>query len=281
MLHHQGFAAFAHVISDLVREVRALQAERYPGEPLLLTFDRGGYSAELFAELDRLAVVFVTWKKHARRLPEAEFAGTATLTFGEGKAARTLQYVQATGPVPHYHEQVYALVLREPKTGSQLTLISNADRMAPGRYTPADLAEALLRRWALGASGNPSWPRFLKRKRNRPILERRQALETEHARVTAQLAGTPAQLPYRRLHPEAVQGLRLDRLEVVTTLRAVAFHVRAQLSERVAACFADARERGKFLDVPMSGDRMLSSVDCSLVLNINYMRLDPGTAGSA
>lgn len=79
----------------------------------------------------------------------AAFAGAATLTVGEGKAARTFQYVQTTVPVPHYHDQVCALVLREPETGRQMTLISNADRMAPGRYTPADLAEALLQRWAL------------------------------------------------------------------------------------------------------------------------------------
>ena len=47
---------------------------------------------------------------------------------------------------------------------------------------------------------------------------------------------------------EAIQGLELDRADMVASLRAVAFHVRTQLSSRVASCFPDVRERSKFLD---------------------------------
>lgn len=321
VVHHQGFAAFAHVIPDLVREAMALKAEHHPkqkpGTPMLFVFDRGGYSAELFTELDRISAprqaVFVSWKKYHRPLPEAAFAGAPTLTFGQGKAQRAFQYVQTHVQVRHYHEQVYALVLREPKSGRQMTLITNADRVAPGWYSDPDLVAPLLRRWALenyfkvakhqhgldqilghhlvepgdedwpvpnpqyvqlkrrlatvapllakaqrdveqlkvrfqALQKKPCWPRFLKQKRNRKIQQRYQALQAESNRICAALTQTPVKVPYRQLHTKAIQGLELDRADVVTTLRAVAFHLRAQLSDLAASCFPDVRERSKFID---------------------------------
>lgn len=107
----------------------------------------------------------------------------------------------------------------------------------------------------------PSWPRYLRQKKNQRTLERKQALETTLAQLQAELTQTPRQISYKELHGDDAQALRLDRASALTTLRIAACHVRLQLMDLAAQFFADHRERTKFVETKRTGGSPPSAID--------------------
>lgn len=101
--------------------------------------------------------------------------------------------------------------------------------------------------WILG-SHRRSKPLYLSQKRNRQLLQRKQALETTLAQIRAELAATPERLPYTEVRGQDAKIIRLERHAALTSLRLVTHHVRLQLLDLAERHFPDHRERNKFVD---------------------------------
>ncbi|MDP2663548.1 MAG: hypothetical protein Q8R28_22775, partial [Dehalococcoidia bacterium] len=285
------------------------------GRPLLvLVFDRGGWDPKLFRELDRHGVGFITWRKPS--CPPVDttcFSETISVPGDKPDETVVIPVFEQLLAVPGYRSDVYTLQLLPPQRDHPVAIITNADRLFPGRYTQRDLFLALRNRWGqenafkvgkvrhgidhhgglyeladLAAERwvpnprlktlrrrrkevenhlnkvlvqeqqmherwrnlqkKPSWPRYLSQKRNRQLLQRKQALETTLAQIRAELAATPARLPYTEVRGQDAKIIRLERHAALTSLRLVTHHVRLQLLDLAARHFPDHRERNKFVD---------------------------------
>ena len=139
----QGFDLFADqllVVADGLLDL--LTAAGRDDEPVILVFDRGGYSSEVFTALNARGVGWVTWKKGKTSLPSAVFTKTGEL------AGRTVCYTQSTHtlggdlPIPSV---VWHL---QGDPDHQVALLSNLDVRYPAMFTPLQQIQMLKGRWA-------------------------------------------------------------------------------------------------------------------------------------
>jgi transposase-like protein len=140
----QGFELFADQLPVLARGVRGLLAEAGAGsEPLVLVFDRGGYSSQVFTALNREGVGWVTWIRGKIRLPAGDFREEALLP-GE----RKVWYTRCTWSVAGCPTPIPAIVWHEGDPQQQVGLLTNVDHLYPGRWTAPELITLLRGRWA-------------------------------------------------------------------------------------------------------------------------------------
>lgn len=293
----QGFDVFADqlpVVADGLLEL--LSAAGLADEPVLMVFDRGGYSSQVFTALNARGVGWVTWLKGKAALPPEAFTATGELAAGPGQASRTIYYAQTTHAVQGCSKRVPAVFWHEGDPAHQIALLSNVDARYPGRFGPLDLIRMLTGRWAQENAfkamihtvdldwtngyvhepcagtlvPNPEIRRLRKALGERTVQLRaamdranvprgrraaaryRRKVGTLRALVTRlqnQIARTPAAVPYGQLGRSPTSQLHAGRGLLLPVLRAVAYHVRLQLRDHVAAVFPDHREWDKVLRV--------------------------------
>ncbi|MHB1420889.1 MAG: putative transposase [Bacillota bacterium] len=64
---------FTDIIPDMVKDAQELMAETGIKSPLIVVFDRGGYDSKLFQTLDRMGVLYITWRKWDQPIPHELF----------------------------------------------------------------------------------------------------------------------------------------------------------------------------------------------------------------
>lgn len=145
----QGFELFADQIPVVADGLRHVLSAAGVDEPLVLVFDRGGYSSEVFRSLNVRGVGWVTWLKgHVALAPEA-FTETCPLPAGRpGEPARTAHYACSTHRVQGCHDQVAAVAWHFGDAAHQVALLHNTDRCQPGQWSPPQLIGMLEGRWS-------------------------------------------------------------------------------------------------------------------------------------
>jgi len=148
-LFHQAFAAFTHVIPEMVRQIQELlfEAGIQEEQPFIVAFDRGGYSAELFRTLDEMGVGWVTYKKHAPDVSPDALSERVGLAMDGKDELAVIEYGLMRVAVTDYRDDVYAVAFAG-RGKKPVVLITNVDRVAPGRCSPVSLIHLLQDRWA-------------------------------------------------------------------------------------------------------------------------------------
>ena len=142
----QAFIAFPRMIVQIAQQLKDQLAAAGKTEPLILVFDRGAYSATLFAQLDELGVGWITYQKgNVYHKPEF-FSSQVQILRSNDKVFTTLyEHKQVT--ITGYRTDVHALALYNPNRDTQATLITNLDRLYPEACDPMLLIGGLKDRW--------------------------------------------------------------------------------------------------------------------------------------
>lgn len=141
--------SFTKIIPKLVADAKRLREEVKAKGPLIVVLDRGAYSADLFAEIDRQDAVYVTWMKTPPKFVRGYFSQRISVEFT--KTHRTFFYFETRVKINGYADSVKAFAIYDPKTDHQMVIITNSDRVRPGgkrtRIDHARLIRALVKRW--------------------------------------------------------------------------------------------------------------------------------------
>ena len=106
----QAFELFADQIPVVADGLREVLCAAGVVEPLVLVFDRGGYSSEVFRSLNVRGVAWVTWLKSDVVLGPEAFTETCQLQPSRpGESARTVHYATYTHRVQGCHDHVAAI----------------------------------------------------------------------------------------------------------------------------------------------------------------------------
>lgn len=136
-------AAFPSAIVTMAKKALELGG---PGEhPLILVFDRGGFSAELFRLLDELGVIFVTWLRYSPP-PPRELCSTQVTVRRHGEET-PCWLGETTTAVKDYHPQVKTVAFTFNQETDPVALTTNWDRVDPQSYTPEQPVALLSNRW--------------------------------------------------------------------------------------------------------------------------------------
>lgn len=145
----QGFELFADQLPLVAEGLLSLLREAGVDEPAVLVFDRGGYSASVFAGLNRLGMGWVTWLKGEIRLPIEAFTEQGQLPSSQpGEPGRTVYYSRTTHKVTDFHDAVPAIVWHDGDPDHQVALLSCLDARYPGRFSALEQIAMLEGRWA-------------------------------------------------------------------------------------------------------------------------------------
>ena len=144
----QSFQHFTQVIPQMVQQALDLRKElNISDRPLIVVFDRGGYSAEVFKELDQMGVGWISWKKYSKEYKENMFTEKVTITAKKGKG-KEYKMFKTESSITDYREDVETIVILDEKTGKQASLINNLDRILKEDYTPQKAVNNLKNRWS-------------------------------------------------------------------------------------------------------------------------------------
>jgi hypothetical protein len=136
-------AAFPSAIVTMAEKALELGGPRK--HPLILVFDRGGFSAELFRQLDELGVIFVTWLRYSPP-PPRELCSTRVTLRRHGKET-PCWLGETTTAVKDYHSRVKTVAFTFNQETNPVALVTNWDRVAPHSYTPEQPVALLGNRW--------------------------------------------------------------------------------------------------------------------------------------
>lgn len=146
----QGFELFSDQLPLIAAGLRSLLAAAGAGNDPIFIFDRGGYSATLFAALNQRGVGWVTWLKGKVSLPAAAFTEQGTLPHNPlrpGEPPPTIHYAATTHAVAGLGAPVPVIAWHEGDPSCQVALLSNLDARFPARFTPLDQIAMIKGRW--------------------------------------------------------------------------------------------------------------------------------------
>lgn len=134
------------VLPQIMPRVRQLVGDQWTDWSLTLVFDRGGFCAELFNQLNQQKVYWVTWLKSSRKIKikvdkiKEEKFRLYLLRLKKSKVKVKLYEWQVE--ITNYGS-CRAIVLLDPKSGKRMVMITN------DKVRKADqIAEYLLNRWS-------------------------------------------------------------------------------------------------------------------------------------
>ncbi len=145
-LNSYGFSRFTEAILDL--SDKAISYMRNSGnlKPLMIAFDRGGYSKALFIQLIRMGVCWVTWKSgKTNEQPEENFKETFILETEREQCEYGILYT--SHKMANTDKAFDAAIILNKKTSKQTTILYGIPDNAKGVYQPLDLLKFLLKRW--------------------------------------------------------------------------------------------------------------------------------------
>jgi hypothetical protein len=145
-LNSYGFSRFPQAILELCEKANRYMNKAECTKPLLIAFDRGGYSSSLFQELTHIGICWTTWKVgETKEQPEDVFKETFILETERDKSEYGIIYTshKMTGA----KEPFDAAIILNKKTGKQTTILYGIPENAKGIYKPLDLVKFLLNRW--------------------------------------------------------------------------------------------------------------------------------------
>lgn len=144
----QAFQKFSGQLPQMVKEILALQANLDMSDrPLIVVFDREGYSAQLLRELDELKVGWITWKKYATQYDENKFTDEIEITDAHGKTEK-LRMFTTTTKITGYRDDIETIVLLDEQSGKQASIITNTDRILGEDYSPKEAVFNIKNRWS-------------------------------------------------------------------------------------------------------------------------------------
>jgi transposase len=145
-MNSYGFSRFPQAILELCEKAMTYMKQSGNTKPLMVAFDRGGYSSSLFYELSRMGVCWVTWKSgKTKDRPEDAFKETFTLETERKQCEYGILYT--THKMTKAKEPFDAAVILNKKTDKQITILYDIPNNAKGIYQPLDAVMFLLKRW--------------------------------------------------------------------------------------------------------------------------------------
>lgn len=142
-----GFEVFAHTLPTVAQSLRDLLHSVGEAAVPVIVFDRGGYSARLFHALDAMGIGWITWRKGEVSLPAEAFTAQGKLET-QHRPPQPCWYAEHRMRVNGYRDDVLAVAWHAGEVDKQVALLSNLDRLAPGRYQPLAMIQLLEARWS-------------------------------------------------------------------------------------------------------------------------------------
>lgn len=134
------------ILPKMVMRVQKMVGEQWSKWCLTLIFDRGGFSAQLFAKLDQEKVYWVTWWKGPRKvwdqiasIKEEHFK---LFLLRLKKSQVVVKLVESQVEITDYGKS-RAIILLDPKSKKRMVIISNDKKRSI-----KEIAELLLNRWS-------------------------------------------------------------------------------------------------------------------------------------
>ena len=144
----QGFELFADQIPLVADSLRVLFSAAGQTEPLVMVFDRGGYNATVFRNLNGRGVGWVTWLKGKVTRPAEEFTQVFRVPASRpDQPEYNIHYTTFTHRVEGCHDQVAAVAWHHGDPADQVALLHNTDQCQPGRWSVPELISMLDNRW--------------------------------------------------------------------------------------------------------------------------------------
>lgn len=145
-LNSYGYARFPQAIIELCGKTHRYMSNAGDTRPLMVAFDRGGYSASLFQELTHIGVCWATWKVGETK-EQQEDAFTETFLLQTENDESEYGIIFTSHRMTGAKEPFDAAIILNKKTGKQTTILYGIPNNAKDFYQPLDLVKFLLNRW--------------------------------------------------------------------------------------------------------------------------------------